>query len=246
MKIYALHKDKTKKLLCLPGLFMNSECFVPLSKCLPEFCVVAVTYDAHDKGTKFISFEQEIKKIENGLVAKGLDDFDVVLGTSIGAQLAVLLLNRGNIKTDRLILDGLKSYRIGEKERLSLSVQFYVFMMISRCNIDFLRCTYSRYWARQIARCARNMTWESLRNYVKDFVSFEISEGLPSGTMVLYGGNEKHNQDNIKHLKKVSPNTEINIKERYGHLNYLDDNPEKYAEMIRGEINMAKEDRRKI
>ena len=78
MKIYTLHKDKTKKLLCLPGLFMNSECFVPLSKYLPEFCVVAVTYDAHDKGTKFISFEQEIKKIENGLVAKGLDDFELI------------------------------------------------------------------------------------------------------------------------------------------------------------------------
>lgn len=233
MKIYTLHKDKTKKLLCLPGLFMNSECFIRLSKYLPEFCVVAVTYDAHDKGTRFISFEQEIRKIENGLVAKGLNDFDVVLGTSIGAQLAVLLLNSGNIKTDRLILDGLKSYRIGEKERLSLSVQFYAFMMISRCNIDFLRCTYSRYWARQMARCARNADRESLRNYVKDFVSLEISEGLPSGTIVLYGEKEKHNRDNIKHLKKVSPNTEVMIQKGCGHLNYLDNNPEKYAEMIR-------------
>lgn len=63
---------------------MNGACFLPFAEQLANYWVVTVTYNAHDVGTEFTTFDDEVKEIGKRLLAMGLKQFDVVLGTSKG------------------------------------------------------------------------------------------------------------------------------------------------------------------
>lgn len=232
MKIEVIRPECQKKILCMPGLFMSGDCFEPLAVYLQEYSLVMVTYNAHDEGTWFNSFDNEVEEIASRLRQMNLSDFDIVLGTSIGAILSIKLLEERCIQAKKLVLDGLKSYRVGKKEAAGLYIQFVLFKLISACHIDFLRCIYSKEWAKKMGVCARNMSWESLKRYVNDFASLELTEPLPKHSTVLFGEKEQHNGENRKHLAAVSPNTEIIVKQKHDHLTFLDQYPETYAKML--------------
>lgn len=232
MKIEVIRPGCQKKILCMPGLFMSGDCFERLADYLQEYCVVLVTYNAHDEGTRFSSFDNEVEEVASRLTQMDLRYFDIMLGTSIGAILSIKLLTEKGIQTKKLVLDGLKSYRVGRKEAAGLHIQFVLLKLISACHIDFLRCIYTADWAKKMDACARNMSWESLKHFVNDFASLELTEALPKSTTVLYGEKEQHNEENRKHLAAVSPDTKIIVKKKHDHLTFLDQCPETYAKML--------------
>ncbi len=107
MKIIEYNVGQEKKILCLHGLYMNGECFADLAAEMPEYHFVCMTYDSFHYGSgEFESLEQQSEKMVGMLKARGLTDFALVIGTSLGTAFATYLARGNDLRFGKIWLDG--------------------------------------------------------------------------------------------------------------------------------------------
>lgn len=214
---------------------MSGECFYSLEKYLSDYCVVLITYDAHDdSGQLFVSFDNEVQKIEIFLIERTLEDFHIVLGTSIGAIMALKLAQRNVIIVNNLFVDGLKAFVPLTKkiDEFFMNLMFDGLILLSKSifhKVIFTKRIYSSDWEMNIQKCAAFMDSLSKKKLLHDFMNFEVMKNISIPITFMYGGKEHTLKGNIKQIKKVYPDASVIIKERYGHLKYLDEHPKEYA-----------------
>ena len=113
---YGTKNEKT--LMLLPGVFANAElCF---GKVIPELAdnyhVIAVDYDGFDgKQGEFTSFIRMAKKIEWLVQSRFDGELYAVYGSSVGGELAGLLVQRKNIIIAHAVLGSPDLENCGEK-----------------------------------------------------------------------------------------------------------------------------------
>lgn len=110
-------KDMNKVMLIHGVGFNYNNCFYKLIRKLEKgYCVISPELPGH--GNKTIgtlnSVEDVAKELEFALLSEGINHIECVYGISLGASIAVQIAFDGQIKIDKLIIDGGQYESMGE------------------------------------------------------------------------------------------------------------------------------------
>lgn len=107
-----------KKVLLIHGVGFNYEnCFNKIiNKLKKKYCIISPELPGHGSETVGIlsSVEDVAKDLEESLLSEGINHIACVYGISLGASIAVQIALNGQIKIDRLIIDGGQYESMGE------------------------------------------------------------------------------------------------------------------------------------
>lgn len=107
-----------KKVLLIHGVGFNyKNCFNEIiNKLKKNYCVLSPELPGHGSETIGIlnSVEDVAKDIEESLLSEGINHIACVYGISLGASIAVQIALNGQIKIDKLIIDGGQYESMGE------------------------------------------------------------------------------------------------------------------------------------
>ncbi len=226
-----------KKVLLLPGMFQSADCFESLCDFMSEYCLVLVTYDAHDaQKREFKSFAHEMYTLENGLKKLHMTEFELIAGFSMGGILAVSLARRGRITAKHVFVDNLKTYKPFCRRVVYCKevIQNRLFSLWAGGPFKkklLLSKQYTDEWACKMQRNAGYMNFSSVKNMTWDFVRFALPKELTLPIRYFYGSEDC--KCNIRRLFKLYPDADVVIKRGYGNLSYLDQHPVEYAVMLK-------------
>ena len=107
-----------KKVLLIHGVGFNyKNCFNEIiNKLKKSYCVVSPEWPGHGSETVGIlsSVEDVARDLEESLLSEGINHIACVYGISLGASIAVQIALNGQIKIDKLIIDGGQYESMGE------------------------------------------------------------------------------------------------------------------------------------
>ena len=250
MKLQEYGTEGKVDILCIPGLFMSGECFLELIDELPEYHFVCVTLDSHHPESEpYIGREHELDLLTDMLRERGLTSFDLCIGLSLGTILSVCLAQRGEIGIDRLLLDGAVNFyrsKLGGLERAAMRYLFRSAMKQARGSEVYKPILYREYvgnWSEYNKVCAASMTEEALEIIVRELSAFLPESGLKQPMHFVYGTKEQNVSACWKNIQCCFPQATMEKKEGYAHLVFLNQNPDKYADIVRGMLEVPAEKR---
>ncbi|MCD8159857.1 MAG: alpha/beta hydrolase [Clostridiales bacterium] len=230
--------DYGKTILCVPGTFMEGSCFGPLAQQMPDCRMICVTLNGHHPGSEFTSLDNEVETLVHMLTERGVTQFDLALGLSLGTVVALELTARPGIQIDRLVLDGAVNLYTSKCQPLE-QVTTYFFLNIFRKIL----AKNSRNPEKGGSRAKWDMGWQkaasyvssrSLHNIVGELVHYQPKPGLKQPIFLLYGSKEANYDACCKAAQSCFHEVHIDVKEGHNHLTWLGQHPEEYAGMLYG------------
>lgn len=226
-----------KKVLLLPGMFQSADCFESLCDFMNEYCLVLVTYNAHDAQKKeFKSFAHEMYSLENVLKKLHMTEFEMIVGFSMGGILAINLARRGRISTKKIFTDNLKTVKPFFRRTVYCRevVRNRLFSLWAKGPFKkklLLDKYYSTQWATIMQRNAGDMSFSTVKNLTWDMVRYALPKELNFPIRYFYGSED--DKSYMRTLLRMYPNADIRVKEGYKDLSYLDRQPVEYAAMLK-------------
>ncbi len=226
-----------KKVLLLPGMFQSADCLESLCDFLNEYCLVLVTYNAHDGAKReFKSYAHEMYTLENGLKKLHMTEFELIAGFSMGGILALNLARRGRIQAKHVFVDNLKTYRPFYWKALYCKevVENRIFSLWAKGPFKKKLCLskeYTNEWAEKMQRNAAGMSFSSVKNMTWDYMRFALPKELELPIHYFYGSEDC--KCNIRRLYKLYPDADVVVKKDCGNLSFLDQEPVEYATMLK-------------
>lgn len=228
--------DQGKTILCVPGTFMEGSCFGPLVQQMPDCRMICVTLNGHHQGSEFTSLDDEVDTLARMLKEKGITQFDLALGLSLGTVIALELAARPEIQIDRLVLDGavnLYTSRCQPFEQMTTYFFLDIFRkMLARNSRNPEKGGSRAKWDMGWQKAASYVSSQSLRNIVGELVRYKPKPGLTQPICLLYGSQEANYAACCKAAENCFQNVKIDIKKGHNHLTWLGQHPEEYAGML--------------
>ena len=203
-----------------------------------HFCILP-TSTVYCTGQKYISKADEVRQVEEYLKSQGVERLELVVASSIGADLAMAFLTRSALPVGHVFFDGGQFAQIRSGTRRIMTP--FVYLAIK-----------SLYWSKggtlkKILWCdddsikpyfiaaGKNLTYTNLRRQISDSLEDKpyppIPEDLQRHIYFEFGSIEDH----FKYRQAVMgayPRGNYPVFEEYDHMQYQIRDPKGFAEML--------------
>ena len=231
---------KNPAVLFFHAMGVTGESSEPVAKYLQDthFCILP-TSTVYCTGQKYISKADEVRQVEKYLKLQGVERLELVVASSIGADLAMAFLTSTELPVGHVFFDGGQFAQIRLVTRRIMTP--FVYLAIK-----------SLYWSKggtlkKILWCdddsikpyfiaaGKNLTYTNLRRQVSDSLEDKpfppLSKELQKHTYFEFGSIEDH----FKYRQAVMeayPCGNYPVFEEYDHMQYQIRDPKGFAEML--------------
>ena len=240
MDFKVINKEAAATLLLIPGLGVSYEIFLPLINLLQDnFRVIAVQVDGFTLGkqTRFTSIDDQAAQVIAYVKEQYGGHLDFAYGLSLGGKILSRVLERDEITIDHAILDAapllpLPKWLVGP-------LRYYQCANVWTCYhwTGFWRWVFhSHYFDVLLDECRKVYPFGGGRAVLDGYKSVYTNK-LESihGTDIhyWYGTLEAFvAKPQVKHLKKIYPNVQVEVFPKMNHGQLLVDHPEEVAKRI--------------
>ena len=212
----------------------------PIAKYLQDqyFCILP-TSTVYCKGQKYVSKADEVRQVEEYLKSQGVERLELVVASSIGADLAMVFLTGTKLPVEHAFFDGGQFAQIGKGTRRVMTPFLYfaikslywskggTLKKILWCDDDSIKPYF--------IAAGENLTYTNLRRQISDSLEDKpfppLSKELQKHTYFEFGSIEDH----FKYRQAVMeayPCGNYSVFEGYDHMQYQIRDPKGFAEML--------------
>ena len=241
MNFITMGSETDPTLLFIHGLSGTAEsCYGKTARSLKNnWHIVLCELDGHYDGSRaFSGITDACEQIEKYVQEHYRGKLHGLVGLSLGGTIAVSLLGRGKIHSEKTVLDAaycvdmglfkgfftwsfpLGVARVRDKKFVPA---FVIDMFMGKGNSSLVDMLY------------HGITIETCRNACRDVYSYQIPEGLRNTSSVVEfwrGSNEFYPKKGAKLLRKYIPDLEERVFPGMGHCQFLHEHPEEYADLL--------------
>ena len=202
------------------------------------FCILP-TATVYCKGQKYVSKANEVRQVEEYLKSQGVEYLELVVASSIGADLAMAFLTSTKLPIGRVFFDGGQFAQIGKGMRRMMTPFLYfaikslywskggTLKKILWCDDDSIKPYF--------VAAGENLTYTNLRRHILDSLEDKTFPSLPEELQkhlyFEFGSIEEH----FKYRQAVMeayPCGHYPVFEGYDHMQYQIRDPKGFAEML--------------
>ena len=202
------------------------------------FCILP-TSTVYCKGQKYVSKENEVRQVEEYLKLQGVEYLELVVASSIGADLAMAFLTQTKLPVEHAFFDGGQFAQIGKGMRRMMTPFLYfaikslywskggTLKKILWCDDDSIKPYF--------VDAGENLTYTNLRRHIMDSLEDKpfpsLPEELQKHLYFEFGSIEEH----FKYRQAVMeayPCGHYPVFEGYDHMQYQIRDPQGFAEML--------------
>lgn len=185
-----------------------------------KYQVFVVELDGHTQETasRFVSMEAEAKKIEKYCFDRGIDEFEIVCGLSVGGAIAHILWRNQKLVIHHMVLDGAPLVPAGKLMEM-LMIKSYLNMVHrlqkrhTKTLEDFKKNLIPEKYFPDYLKSVDLMSDTSVENIVHSACCSELSIDVDNHTKILYiygtKGKVFLSKKSAKILKEYYPEAEI-------------------------------------
>ena len=231
---------KNPAVLFFHAMGVTGESSEPVAKYLQDryFCILP-TSTVYCKGQKYVSKADEVLQVEEYLKSQGVERLELVVASSIGADLAMALLTSTKLPTGHVFFDGGQFAQIGKGMRRIMTPFLYLAIKslywskggtlkkILWCDDDSIKPYF--------IAAGKNLTYTNLRRQVSDSLEDKpfppLPEDLQRHIYFEFGSIEDHFKYR-QAVMKAYPCGNYPVFEEYDHMQYQIRDPKGFAEML--------------
>ena len=239
--IFKTAGDKSKPaILFFHAMGVTGDSSMPVAECLEQkyYCIMP-TSTVYCAGQKYRSKTDEIQQIMTFLKEQGIREIELVVASSIGADLAMAFLTNTQIPVKHVFFDGGQFAQIGKGTRRMMTPFLYLAIKslywskggtlkkILWCDDDSIKPYF--------IAAGKNLTYTNLRRQILDSLEDKpfpaLSEELQKHLYFEFGSIEDH----FKYRQAVIeayPCGNYPVFEGYDHMQYQIRDPKGFAEML--------------
>lgn len=217
--------------------------FVPHFK--NHYFIIAPDMGNHgdDKGD-FKSMDEEMNSLYEYLKSNNIMHIDLVLGLSMGAAGALILMQHKDLEFDQVYLDGAPVARMGFIMRTIFApvliwVKNSMVKNLDKANAEYVD-RYGEILGNQMGQNFLKFTDESIKNIADVCVRgniFKISPDMQKHIYFDWGSKEDYYKTSTPLVRKIYPDTNVIIRENYAHCEYMAKHPEEYVSYLEEKIS---------
>ena len=240
MKFKTLGDRNHPAVLFFHAMGVTGESSEPVAKYLQDryFCILP-TATVYCKGQKYVSKADEVRQVEDYLKSQGVERLELVVASSIGADLAMAFLTQTKLPVEHAFFDGGQFAQIGKGMRRIMTPFLYLAIKslywskggtlkkILWCDDDSIKPYF--------IAAGENLTYTNLRWQISDSLENKplpsLPEALQRHSYFEFGSIEDH----FKYRQAVMnayPCGHYPVFEGYDHMQYQIRDPKGFAEML--------------
>ena len=231
---------KNPAALFFHAMGVTGESSEPVASYLQDryFCILP-TSTVYCKGQKYVSKADEVRQVEECLKSQGVKCLELVVASSIGADLAMAFLTSTKLPIGHVFFDGGQFAQIRSVTRHIMTPFLYLAIKslywskggtlkkILWCDDDSIKPYF--------IAAGENLTYTNLRRQVSDSLEDKPFPSLPEEFQrhiyFEFGGIEDHFKYR-QAVMKAYPSGNYPVFEEYDHMQYQIRNPKGFAEML--------------
>ena len=202
------------------------------------FCIMP-TSTVYCHGQKYISKEDEVRQVESFLKENEIKEIELLVASSIGADLALAFLSKENISVKHVFFDGGQFAQIGKFTR-KIMTPFLYFAIRSLYkkngeNLGKIMWCDDKEIRPYFVEAGKELTYRNMSSQLSDSLEKEpfpsLSEDLQKHMFLEFGDKEDHfkYRDNVMKAYKYA---NYPVFEGYNHMQYQIRDPEGFANML--------------
>ena len=240
MKFRTFGNPSNPAVLFFHAMGVTGESSEPVSNYLQDryFCILP-TSTVYCKGQKYISKADEVRQVEEYLKSQGVECLELVVASSIGADLAMAFLTQTKLPVEHVFFDGGQFAQIRKGTRRMMTPFLYLAIKslywskggtlkkILWCDDDSIKPYF--------IAAGENLTYTNLRRQISDSLEDKplpsLPEELQKHSYFEFGSIEDH----FKYRQAVMeayPCGNYPVFEGYNHMQYQIRDPKGFAEML--------------
>ncbi len=221
MRIHEFGEKNNSVMVLVHGVLTPWQIWMPQVEAFKEkYHVYVVALNAHteEEASEFISLKEEVEKIEEHLMERGIQKVDVLCGLSLGGVISHEIWKNGKISIDRLVLDGAPLVPFG-KLLESIMTNNYLSIIHKSKNRDpkviesFKKQFLPEKYLEKYLKIADYMSDTSMKNIVHAASSGNLCKNVDNKSRILFlhgtKGNEVLSKKVGKLVKKYYPETQV-------------------------------------
>lgn len=237
------------KIVLLHGMITNGFSFMKTVKKLGDkYCYIAPDFSAHGEDkSEFISAQEETQKLIGYLKQNNYNEIELLLGASMGGVIALYLITDSIINFKTIVIDSAPVYN-----NANLLYRGLTFMMLNKQknaknNLQHSVQRMSKIYGELgegMAMSLANMNSESLRNVLWSCSHFDFptySDELQKRMFFEFGDKDLYSKQ-VKLIKNRYPYVHVNVREDYGHCEFLIHHNKEYTEMLKNYMGAQTKD----
>ena len=202
------------------------------------FCVMP-TSTVYCKDQKYISKDDEIKQVEIFLKENNIDEIELVVASSIGADLAIAFLSKTKIPVRHVFIDGGQFAQINKPLRRIMSPLFYLIIRSlykkNGENLKKIMWCDDKEIRPYFVEAGKNLKYRNMCRQLSDSLENKpfpkIDEELQKNAFFGFGSIEDHYKYR-ENVKRAYPFAHYPIFEGYNHMQYQIKDPKGFAKML--------------
>ena len=244
MRFRTFGDETNPSLMLLPGLGVSYELFLPLIELLKDrFYIVAAEVDGFILGeyTEFTSIDDQAAQANAYVNAHLNGRLDCAYGLSMGGKILSRMMERGEIGIDHAVMDAapllpLPKWLVGP-------LRYYQCANVWTCyhwTGFWKRVFHSHYFDVLLEECKKVWPYgkgKAVLHGYKDIYTHKLESIDGPDIHFWYGTKEAYvAKPQVEHLKKLHPETKVEVFKGMNHGQFLVDHPDEVAERILGLI----------
>ena len=240
MKFKTLGNRNDPAVLFFHAMGVTGESSEPVAKYLQDthFCVLP-TSTVYCKGQKYVNKANEVRQVEEYLKSQGIEYINLVVASSIGADLAMAFLTSTKLPVGYVFFDGGQFAQIGKGVRRMMTPFLYLAIKslywskggtlkkILWCDDDSIKPYF--------IAAGENLTYTNLQRHILDSLENNLFPSLPEELQrhIYFGFGSI--EDHFKYrqaVMKAYPCSHYPVFEGYDHMQYQIRDPRGFAEML--------------
>lgn len=258
MKFIFMGEKDNPVIVFIHGMFCNSDSNKHFVKYLKDnYCIIMPTLDGHcGDETIYTTKEEQAKKILEYIKNKGIKDIALLQGSSMGAQVALEMVNQSDIHIKNVFLDGGPFFKFPKLFRFIMYKKFVAMVKMIQKETDikvirnniihnkFLKLLigkdtkpYEELLSEMCIVC-NSMKLESIKNIIETCYNCTLPEFHSdiSNRITFFFGKEELAHMSKRRLIKKYPNSIFTDMEGFKHLGYQTRQPMEYAKILKDTI----------
>ena len=240
MKFETFGNQSNPAVLFFHAMGVTGESSEPVANYLQDryFCILP-TSTVYCKGQKYVNKANEVRQVEEYLKSQGVEYLELVVASSIGADLAMAFLTSMRLPIGHVFFDGGQFAQIGKGLRRIMTPFLYLVIKslywskggtlkkILWCDDDSIKPYF--------IAAGENLTYTNLRRQISDSLEDKpfppLPEKLQEHTYFEFGSKEEH----FKYRQAVMeayPCGHYPVFEGYDHMQYQIRDPKRFAGML--------------
>ena len=212
----------------------------PVAKYLQDthFCILP-TFTVYCKGQKYVSKADEVRQVEEYLKSQGVGCLNLVVASSLGADLAMAFLTSTELPIGHVFFDGGQFAQIGKGTRRIMTPFLYLAIKslywskgktlkkIMWCDDDSIKPYF--------IAAGKNLTYTNLQRQISDSLEDKPFPSLPEELQRHIYFEFGSIEDHFKYrqaVMKAYPYGNYPVFEGYNHMQYQIRDPKGFAEMM--------------